>query len=496
MVAGVGLWLLRPSHITALAEGELAQRLNMQVSIGEVSLHLLPRPSVEARDISLRLPNEPSLPPFVRIDHIQMNVGLLSMMRKHVATIHADGLRIAVPPEANRHELPGGQDVAGTGRTSIADVIVDRLITHDAELRFVPAKADDTPLVFAIPDLEVDELGFDREMPFTATVVNPTPRGTVRATGHVGPWQRADPIALPLSGDFTFEDADLSTINGINGWVNAIGRFGGHLTSIDVTGRADVRDFSLDLGGHPTALTAAFDAQVDGSDGTTVLKRVDATLGHSLLGVTGAIRNLPGPGRHDVDLTMTIAKGKVEDLLSLVFDSPKPPMRGDLTLHARLTLPPGPGRVRTRLGVTGEFGLAGARFTNAQVQDKLQDLSRRSQGKDPDEAIARVLTDLSGRLQLAHGVARLSGLNFLVPGAHVALDGSYDLGSGALDFAGTLRMQATVSQAVGGVKSIFIKPFDRWFKRDGAGAVLPIKIGGTRESPTFGLQVGKALTRQ
>jgi hypothetical protein len=83
-----------------------------------------------------------------------------------------------------------------------------------------------------------------------------------------------------------------------------------------------------------------------------------------------------------------------------------------------------------------------------------------------------------------------------VPGARIALDGGYDLGNGALDFTGTLRMDATVSQAVGGFKSIFIKPFDGLFRKNGAGAVLPIKIGGTRDAPKFGLDVGKVIKRK
>jgi hypothetical protein len=99
-------------------------------------------------------------------------------------------------------------------------------------------------------------------------------------------------------------------------------------------------------------------------------------------------------------------------------------------------------------------------------------------------------------LNLSRGVARLSQLTFQVPGARIALDGGYTLASGALDFTGTLRMDATVSQAVGGFKSIFIKPFDGLFRKDGAGAVLPIKIGGTRDAPKFGLDVGKVIKRK
>jgi hypothetical protein len=493
VVLAVGLWLLRPSYIKAMAERELSRHLNLDVTIDTIAVTLLPRPQVSGAGLTFRLPDRPDLPPFIQIDRFEMNVGLLSMVRKHVSTVRADGLHIAVPPAKGRQALKQSRDLSGAESGVMKDVIIDRFITRDAELKFVPGHPGDDPLIFAIPQLEVDSIGFDLEMPFTATVINPTPRGTVNATGRIGPWQRDDATALPLSGDFTFEDADLSTINGIAGRVDAKGRFTGILTSISVGGDATVRDFSLDLGGNPARFTSSFDTLVDGTDGTTILRRVDAVLGRTTMRVTGAIENRPGPGRHDVELDVAIEDGRIEDLLSLVLDAPKPVMLGDVTLATRMKLPPGAARVRNRISVTGTFGLEDARFTNAQVQNKLRDLSRRSQGKDEDDAIGRVLSDLHGRLNLGKGVARLSQLTFQVPGARIALDGGYDLGNGALDFRGTLRMDATVSQAVGGFKSIFINPFDGLFRKNGAGAVLPIKIGGTRDAPKFGLDVGKVI---
>ena len=51
-------------------------------------------------------------------------------------------------------------------------------------------------------------------------------------------------------------------------------------------------------------------------------------------------------------------------------------------------------------------------------------------------------------------------------------------------------MQATLSQvAGGGVKGFFLKAFDPFFKKPGAGMVLPIKISGTRKEPKFGLDM-------
>jgi hypothetical protein len=54
-----------------------------------------------------------------------------------------------------------------------------------------------------------------------------------------------------------------------------------------------------------------------------------------------------------------------------------------------------------------------------------------------------------------------------------------------------------VSQAAGGgVKSALLKIIDPLFKRDHAGAVIPIKIRGTRNDPKYGLDFGRTFKRK
>lgn len=484
---GIASWLLRPAHVKSVAEDGLSDHLGLDASIEHIELHVFPRLSVSGTNLSLRIPERPDLPPFVQIKSFSMHVGLLSVIRRHVNLVTADGLRIAVPPADSRRALPKSKGRAKT------EIIIEHFRTRDGELSFVPRDPGRKALTFALHELDVRDIGFGLPIPYSAKLTNPVPRGIVLATGTIGPIVETNAEATPVMGDYVFNDADLSTINGIGGTLNSTGHFKGPLTEIAASGRATVPDFSLDLGGKPVVLTADFDTLVDGTDGTTKLKRVDAVLVSTKMAVTGAISNLEGPGRHDVDLSVDIPDGRIEDVLALVLDTPSPVMTGDVTVKARMKLPPGQSRVRDRLEVEGEFGLTSTRFTDAQVQSKMESLSRRSQGKDASDPIGRVLTNLRGRVHLARATARLSGLTFQVPGARVALDGSYAIPTGALDFRGTLRMQATVSQAIGGFKSIFVKPFDGLFRKNGAGALLPIKISGTREAPKFGLEMGKVF---
>jgi len=63
-------------------------------------------------------------------------------------------------------------------------------------------------------------------------------------------------------------------------------------------------------------------------------------------------------------------------------------MTGNLTLHTAFHLPPNPeGKqlaVFERLMLDGQFHLSQARFNNATMQGRIEDLSLRGQGK-PDE---------------------------------------------------------------------------------------------------------------
>ena len=78
-----------------------------------------------------------------------------------------------------------------------------------------------------------------------------------------------------------------------------------------------------------------------------------------------------------------------------------------------------------------------------------------------------------------------------MPGAGVDLTGDYNLGSDALDFHGTLRLEAKVSETMTGWKRWLLKPVDPFFAKKGAGTLLKIQVTGTSKEPKFGRDRGK-----
>ena len=373
-------------------------------------------------------------------------------------------------------------------------VIIEHLESKDAQLVIVPKNPEKPSKVFTIHSLDLDSVGFDRSIPFTATLTNAIPTGEIATQGAFGPWVRGDPGSTPLRGRYSFERADLNTIHGLGGTLTSSGDFSGMLSEIDVHGVTKTPNFSLDVGGSPVRLDTIFHAVVDGTNGDTYLKQVDATLEETHISASGAIVGEEGAKGRSVKIDLTIAKGRIEDLLHLAVSAPKPVLLGTLTLSAALLLPPGKEPVADRMTLTGRFALRHARFTNPEVQEQLASLSRRAQGKKQTDPMPPIVSDMSGRFALRNGTARFEHLQFDVPGATIDLAGRYGLRNERVDFAGTLGMEAPISKAAGGgIKSILLKPIDPLFRRKGKGALLPITISGSRQQPKFALNWGKVF---
>ena len=84
-----------------------------------------------------------------------------------------------------------------------------------------------------------------------------------------------------------------------------------------------------------------------------------------------------------------------------------------------------------------------------------------------------------------------SKLAFQIPGAALDLAGVYDMGADNLDFTGTVKLQAKVSQTMTGWKRVALKPVDPFFAKNGVGTFVRISVEGTSRKPKFGLAFRK-----
>jgi hypothetical protein len=54
-----------------------------------------------------------------------------------------------------------------------------------------------------------------------------------------------------------------------------------------------------------------------------------------------------------------------------------------------------------------------------------------------------------------------------------------------------LRTDAELANTAHGPKALFLKVLDRFFKRKPVGYIAPVKITGTYDHPSFGLDLGR-----
>ena len=487
----------------------LSEEMNADIELGDLDLHLFPRLSATGRSLRVKQHGNGD-EPLISVDKFVVNADLAGLMRRRVAHLQLFGLKIVVPP--GKPEPGRAAPIATSGQTRDRprtdpsfekDVVVTVLESENAQLVIQPDGDDrrkgKSGSTWTIHRLRMRDVGAHTTMPFEATLTNAVPPGEIVTSGTFGPWHVDDPGETPLTGAFTFDRADLSVFHGVSGTLSSRGRFGGSLEYIDVNGETDTPDFAVTLGGQPFALHTTYHTIVDGTNGNTILQRIDASFLDSSLVASGTVydEDETRPGRV-VRLDVRMDRARIEDVLRMAVKSPKPPMRGALRLSTKFLLPPGKSDVADRLQLDGRFAIDSVKFTNVDVQGKINELSHRSRGQAESTAgSSGVASDFQGRFKLGGGRLTLPELTFEVPGTLVRLAGNYALKPQTLDFHGTMLMSAKVSDTQTGVKHWLLKVVDPLFRRkDGKdGSALPLKITGTRKAPDFGLDYGRVFHR-
>lgn len=465
----------------------LRERFQSDVQIKDLQVYVFPRIYALAGGLVLRHHGRTDVPPLITIEKLTLTANFWGLLRKprHISSLHLVGLQIHIPPRKEGQSKPG--EIAG--RKTGEPVVIDEADADDALVELSLQKRGKLPLVLDIHHLALQSLGFDRPAAFHVTLTNPKPIGEIDSQGQFGPWQAEEPRQTPVAGTFRFSPADLGTIKGISGILSADGKYTGVLERLEVEGDTDAPNFALRISGNRVALKTHFVAVVDGTYGNIHLKSAGTHLLHSTIISSGEVLGIPGGKGHHITLNAQARDARLEDLLPLAVKGDKPPMTGAVSFQTRIELPPGEEDVTDKLSLDGRFGVGGAHFTEPGIQEKIDELSRKGQGKPEDKSIENVASHLLGHFVVRNARATFSELAFDVPGAAVKLSGSYDLRTEVLDFHGHLLLDAKLSKTTTGAKSFFLKGFDPFFKKSGGGSSLPIKITGTRLKPEFGLDL-------
>lgn len=472
--------------------GELEQRFQSTIEIGAIDVRGLIPVRIQARDIILRYHGRTDVPPLMRIQQLTGSAYPHDLWRRkwRVTSIHLQGLQIIIAPDGDNATAPYVVSQAQPKFRLPALEFVE-VIADDALLEICPRQKEGKPHSFKIHHLLLKSVTRSQPAYFHARLTNEVPVGEIDSEGKFGPWNADQPELTPVSARFDFVNANLGQFRGLSGTLSSSGRYRGVLERLDVEGTALVPDFKLSIAGQPVALITRYLAVVDGTNGNTYLQDVEAHFLHSQLKVRGEIVEPPGRSPRRIVLTVASKDARVEDLLQLVTNETAVPLSGAVSLQTHFELPSGGGDIVDRLLLRGQFEISQADFESPETRRRIDNLSRRAQGKPGDPEISGVLAEIRGNLVVRGGETYFPKFEFAIPGASVSLKGSYGLHNGAIDFHGTLRLSSKISQTTMGVKSALLRVLNPFFRDASGGTVLPIKINGTRSNLSFGLDLHK-----
>ena len=417
--------------------------------------------------------------PLITIERLIIRGSYLGIFSRRLTSITAENMHVFIPPFGSGEAF----------HTTPSKITIDEIVSNGAVLEFASSKPDQQPLRFEIHDALLRDVGWNGALSYSVKVRNPEPPGEITASGKFGVWNINDPGQTPVSGEYKFDQADLSVFHGIAGMLSSAGKFGGVLAHIDIAGSTDTPDFEVQSGGHQVHLTTEFSAYVDATRGDTFLKRVDAHFSRTHVVAEGSIAESPGEQGKTALIDLRASNGRIEDILRLFVKADRPPMSGNVTLQAKTEIPPGERPFLKKVKLRGGFGVEAGSFAKPDTQESVNKLSAGAEGEKDASDPETVLTGLTGQAALEDSTARFSDLSFGVPGAVSRMHGTYNLISHKIDLHGQLKVDTKISNTTSGTKAILLKVMDPLFKKKRKGEVLPVRISGTYEHPSFGLDL-------
>jgi hypothetical protein len=414
----------------------------------------------------------------ITIDKLTIEGSYSGIITKRVPRIRAEGGHVFVPPV--------GSHV--TFNTQHSKLVVEELVANGTVVEFASDDPSKKPLRFEVQQGILHNVQWGDPIDYDLKFHNPEPPGEIATRGKFGVWIKGNPGETPISGEYTFDHADLGVYHGIAGTLASKGKYGGVLKHIDIAGTTDVPDFEVKTGEHKVKLVTQYIAFVDAIHGDTFLKHVEAHFRRTSVAVQGSIAGLKGRKGKTALLDLTSWQARIEDILGLFVSEPRAPMSGPVTLKAKVEIPPGKEPFLEKVKLEGEFGIDDGTFSKPETQKNVNELSAGARGEKMDDA-ETVLSDLKGQVVLEGGLARFSNLTFSIPGAKARMHGTYNLINHKIDLHGRMRVDTKISKTTTGVKSLLLKIMDPIFKKKKKGEIVPVHIAGTYEHPQFGLDL-------
>ena len=471
----MGLMVLLASRpFTRQGSAERLQHLlNARVEIKDFKQSYFPYAGYVAENVMFLRQLSPGTPvqPFITVKRLTVRASYFGLFRKphRITSVRAEGLHLTI--------TGGGMDLSSQHSEKSDAVAIDELSFEQAILDVGSSDHERGPLTFSIHSARFLNIGPQSTVAFSSKIHIPEPPGEFETKGWIGPWRddHGSIRSTPITGSYVLREANLGHYHSLVGIVASDGQFTGTLSRLGVKGLVTSPDFGVRESGHHYQVRTQFAGSVDLKNGDVELPAVQAEFGKTAF--TGTVKIAGRP--KVVNLNVSHGKGEAQDLILLFSSAPRSPIAGPITFAAKTSLEPGDRPFKQRVRLDGEFSIDPAHFSSPKTQHGVDKLSAESQGQhsqlaEDNEAVS----DLHGNVVLQNGTARLSPVTFDVPGASARMAGTYSLITKRVNFNGKMRMKATLSQATTGVKSVFLKILDPFYKKKNAGAELPVQMDG------------------
>jgi hypothetical protein len=500
----IGAYALLLAVFWPFTQRKIAQRLSQETSsdvrFGEFRTTYFP-PGCVIRDLEVRPAGQPNSPPVVTIQRLTLISNYREIWHHRVETMRLEDVRVDVQRSRAAAKAPGdgtssdegskgGSTSSSTGSskgssTSIAELIIERAVVEYP-------RRDKPALVFAIHRLTLNHVVPDEPISFHVDMDNALPPGHIQGDGQFDPWKVQRISDTPVSGSYTFSDARLDSLPGIGGTLSSQGSFAGPASALRVQGATDTPDFRVKSAGHPVNIKTDFQAVVNCSNGDLTLQAVQAQFRGTSAIIRGDIKR-PKGARRVASLQVDGAEGRIEDFLWLLTAQKAPAMMGPIAVHVHVVIPGGKRQFIQRIRVQGEFRMDGATFTQPETQAKVNTLSLRAVGQKVPKAAADIPdppASLQGQVDLLDGVAHFPHVSFFVPGALANMQGAYNFNDERVNFQGELTVDEKFSKTAHSLPvHMMTSAGEKLFaKGTGAGEILPVKLTGTYDHPSFGIQ--------
>jgi hypothetical protein len=364
-------WPFSQSKITESLQGTFPAK----VTFHKFHSTYFPHPGCVAEGVEFhRLGRPSSIPPIATIQRLTIQAHYTDIFFRpdYLAHIILDGTHFQVPPKGTPLDETGWHETPSTIR--IGEILAD-----DAAIE-IARESPNPPLRFEIHTLKLTSISRNQPLTYDVALHNPLPPGEIRANGQFGPWNSDAPGQTPVSGDYTFQNADLSVFQGIAGTLFGKDKFQGILQHIETHGRVDIPDFMVTQSQHPVHLTAEYRAAVNGTNGDVALQSVSAAYLHTTIHAKGEIAGHAGQDGKTTSLDLAVNNGRIQDVLWLAVHSKKPALNGVTNFTAHVTIPPDFHPFLRQIRFTADFGIAGGEFAKPSTQASVDSLSDRARG--------------------------------------------------------------------------------------------------------------------